>query len=215
LTINVKREEAKRHQIRSAAQSLFLEHGFARTSTDAIAAEAGVSKQTLYRYYPSKEDLLADCLQDLIERQALAGSGLGSAPLDTHEDLRTVLLNASTQITRALTQPSYLALMRVVIAETPNFPELGEMFRERVATPVFSAVAELMDRAHQAGLAQVSDPEAASRLFVGALLTYTLLDGLLGRGEPRRPTKKQLARIIDTYLNTVRESTTRKEQKPR
>lgn len=214
MAISAQREEAKRHQIRSAAQSLFLRHGFAGTSTDAIAIEASVSKQTLYRYYPSKDDLLADCLQDLIERQALTGSGLGSAPLDTHEDLRAALLNASMQITRALTQPSYLALMRVVIAETPNFPQLGQLFRERVATPVFSAVAELMDRADKARLAQVPDPEAASRLLVGALLTYTLLDGLLGRGEPRQPTRKQLARIIDSYLNTIRESTNRKEQEP-
>src|SRR5438067_11941488 len=60
------RARAKRDQIRAGAQRLFLERGFAGTSTDAIAATAGVSKQTLYAYYPSKEELLADVLRHLI-----------------------------------------------------------------------------------------------------------------------------------------------------
>jgi TetR/AcrR family transcriptional repressor of mexJK operon len=47
------RARAKRDQIREGAQRVFLERGFAGTSTDAIASEAGVSKQTLYAYYAS------------------------------------------------------------------------------------------------------------------------------------------------------------------
>ncbi len=62
------RAKAKRDQIREGAQRVFLERGFAGTSTDAIASEAGVSKQTLYVYYASKEELLADVLQHLIQQ---------------------------------------------------------------------------------------------------------------------------------------------------
>jgi len=53
------RMHAKREQIRQAALVLFLQRGFERTTIDAIVETAPVSKQTLYRYYQSKEDLFA------------------------------------------------------------------------------------------------------------------------------------------------------------
>ena len=58
------RAQAKRQQITDAARALFLAQGFARTSMDAITAEAGVSKQTLYSYFPSKNELLLANLDD-------------------------------------------------------------------------------------------------------------------------------------------------------
>src|SRR5262245_8068142 len=60
------RARAKREQILQAARTLFLERGFSGTSTDALAAMAGVSKETLYIYFPSKEALLAAVLEHLI-----------------------------------------------------------------------------------------------------------------------------------------------------
>lgn len=56
------RQLAKRQQIADAATRLFLANGYAGTSTDAISADAGVSKQTLYSYFPTKVDLLAEVL---------------------------------------------------------------------------------------------------------------------------------------------------------
>jgi TetR/AcrR family transcriptional repressor of mexJK operon len=60
-----RRGRAKRDQILTGARRVFLRDGFAGASTDAIAAEAGVSKRTLYAYYPSKEDLFVDVLRGL------------------------------------------------------------------------------------------------------------------------------------------------------
>jgi AcrR family transcriptional regulator len=59
------RARAKREQIRAGAQRVFLSRGFAATATDAIATAAGVSKQTLYVYSPSTEELFADVLTNL------------------------------------------------------------------------------------------------------------------------------------------------------
>ena len=59
------RAQAKREQILSGARKVFLREGFAATSTDVIAREAGVSKRTLYAYYPSKEELFGDVLREL------------------------------------------------------------------------------------------------------------------------------------------------------
>ena len=69
------RARAKRDQILSGARLVFLGDGFAAASTDAIAAEAKVSKRTLYVYYPSKEDLFVDVLRKLtIENAQTRGS---------------------------------------------------------------------------------------------------------------------------------------------
>ncbi len=54
----------KMAQVNEAAHRLFLEHGFAATSMDAVAREAGVSKATLYSYFPSKEALFAHLIAD-------------------------------------------------------------------------------------------------------------------------------------------------------
>src|SRR5260370_16696127 len=68
-TVTQTRTEKKRAQIRAAAKQLFLQHGFQATSTDAIAAAASTSKETLYRYYAKKEHLFMDVLRSLtIER---------------------------------------------------------------------------------------------------------------------------------------------------
>ncbi len=100
------RAQAKREQIRTHAQRLFLARGFAGTSTDAIAAAAGVSKQTLYAYYPSKEELLADVLRHLIHdhpsHQLPAPARRCSASADEVRQTLTVL--AQTLIDR-LMQP--------------------------------------------------------------------------------------------------------------
>lgn len=206
------RAQAKSKQIRSAAQTLFLEQGFERTTTDAIAAAAPVSKETLYRYYPSKEDLLAECLRDLIEKQSPATCDIDAKQLESREALREALLALAQRIVRTLVQPDYLALARVVIAETPNFPHLGRLFQETVAAPVLHVVGNLLQGAHDSGVADVPDPEAAARLFVGALLTHTLLEGLLG-GDPKppMPAKAQIARIVDVHMRAIEPRPTRNE----
>jgi TetR/AcrR family transcriptional regulator of autoinduction and epiphytic fitness len=118
------REEAKREQIRTAAQRLFLEHGFGGATTDAIAEGAGVSKETLYRYFPSKEELLADVLRHLIAGISRDGSavGAGGAFIGDRDDLRGALLDLARRFIDDLMRPEYLALMRVIINETPASP---------------------------------------------------------------------------------------------
>jgi len=59
MSISVLKAEQKRQKIVRAAESLFLNNGFGDTSMDQISAEAGVTKQTVYRYFPSKKDLFS------------------------------------------------------------------------------------------------------------------------------------------------------------
>jgi TetR/AcrR family transcriptional repressor of mexJK operon len=72
----------KQATIVKAALELFLEQGYAATSMDAVASQAGVTKQTVYRYYPSKEDLFTAVLEK-IRADEPATFTFGDADLDT------------------------------------------------------------------------------------------------------------------------------------
>lgn len=84
--------------------------------------------------------------------------------------------------------PDYVALVRVVIAETPRLPSLGRLFRSAVPERVLKNVSALLEAARDNGVVGAVDTDAASRAFVGPLLTYVLLDGLfVGDGPPCPP----------------------------
>src|SRR5215216_6010695 len=94
------RARAKLDQILSGARRVFLRDGFAAASTDAIAAEARVSKRTLYVYYPSKEELFADVMRKLtIENpQTRALETIEEMSPGSEEELRRDLLGLAREI---------------------------------------------------------------------------------------------------------------------
>lgn len=188
------------------ARRLFLERGFAATGTDAIAREAGVSKQTLYAYYPSKEDLLADVLRNLIEEGARGGPLLaveGASP-DGREELRRALTSLAHGLVAGLMDPEYVALVRMVIAETPRLPHLGRLFASEVPERVLGNVSALLGVARDKGLIGDVDTEVASRAFVGPLLTYVLIDGLfVGDGPPKKPSSDRIEAVVDLYMQAI------------
>jgi TetR/AcrR family transcriptional repressor of mexJK operon len=200
------RSRMKREQMRAAAQRLFLQRGFSDTSVDAIAAEAGVSKQTLYSYYANKEDLFADVLRQLtLDNPRNRLLTIESVPsLESREALRDALTALAQEIVTVMMQPEYLALLRIIVAEIPRFPQLGILFRKTVPEQSMASVAALLERAHEQGLTVAIDRDAAVLMFIGTLLTYALLHGLLIADEtPHPPTSAQLAAIIDMFMRAI------------
>jgi TetR/AcrR family transcriptional repressor of mexJK operon len=197
---------AKQDEIREAAQRLFLARGFAGTTTDAITAEAGVSKETLYRYYASKDAIFADVLGRLTLDNPSDSplAVLDSSNPATADELRLVLTALAERIGASMFQPDYLALVRVTIAEEPRFPELGALFRERVPERVLAAVERLFCQAQDRGVIERTDVRATARLFIGPLVASLLFDGLLPPGgAPRPPTAEERAALVDLVMNAV------------
>jgi AcrR family transcriptional regulator len=200
------RAKAKREQILAGAQSVFLRDGFAAASTDAIAAEARVSKRTLYSYYPGKEELFADVLRRLTienpQTQLLAGVE-ETEPGDLGE-LRGVLVGLATRVVSTMMDPDYLALLRTIIADTHRFPQLGEIYRSTVPERGFRVFLGLMERVRERGIVDIPDAEAATRLFFGPIVTYALLDGLFKPGErPQPPAPEKIEHIVDMYMKAI------------
>ena len=197
---------AKREQILSGARQVFLRDGFAGASTDAIAAEARVSKRTLYSYYPGKEELFADVLRRLtIENpQARVLDAVEGIEPRTLEELREVLVGLASRVATVMMDPDYLAILRTIIADTHRFPQLGEIYRDTVPERGFRVFLALMERVQERGIVDVPDAEAATRLFFGPLVTYALLDGLFRPGErPQPPEREKIEHIVDLYMKAI------------
>ena len=200
------RARAKRDQILAGARRVFLRNGFAAASTDAIAAEAKVSKRTLYVYYPSKEELFAGIMRELsIENpQTRALESMEEKTPGSEEELRRDLLELANKIVATMMQPGYLALLRTTIADTHRFPQLGGLFRATVPERAMRSFAVFIERSRESGVVGPGvDGETAARMFVGPLLTYAVLDGLLAEGPPRLPAQGMIEDIVDLYMKAI------------
>jgi TetR/AcrR family transcriptional regulator, mexJK operon transcriptional repressor len=191
---------SKRDLLRDAARRLFLSRGYARTSTDLLAREAGVSKPTLYAYYRGKDELLVDVLRQFFE-PALPST---MPALETRDDLGDALRGIATSAVERLMTPDYLGLLRVIIAEAPQHAALGELYRSTVPARIMDSVADLLGAAQEHGLVRAGDPRVPARLFVGAILSYAVFDGLFVLdGPPRRPEPKELDAVVALLLDAV------------
>lgn len=199
------RARAKREQIRAAAQDLFLAQGFERTTMDAISAAAHVSKQTLYRYYPSKEQLFADVLQALaLDRIWVDMSAQAmEAAVVSRTDLEDALIRIAQSAAIRLTDPTYIALVRVLMAEAQHFPRLAETFWSTVPMRGLAAFSALFTQASARGLINVLHPELAVRLFVGPLLTYLFSNVILAPKEHSAPPPEQVAELVRLFVRAI------------
>ncbi len=200
------RAKAKRDTIRAGARRLFLELGYERATMDAIAATAGVSKQTLYRYYATKEALFVDILRQLTigrflpEVPALAAGSL----ISSRADLEEALVGFATGASEQLMAPEYVALLRTLIAVAPQFPQIAELMRGSLVRQGSAALASLLTRAHEAGAIRQPPSEEVLLFFVAPFLAYLLADGLIsGEAEPTKPSPATITTLVRLFLNAV------------
>jgi AcrR family transcriptional regulator len=197
-----KRTKQTRAQIRAAAQRLFLQQGYLATSTDAILAEAGIgSKETLYRHYPSKEELFVDVLKHVTLEQPrfVANLSLLPAPHDL-ASLQQALTAFAREILSLMSQPDYLALLRITIAETPRFPQLGPLFRSAVPERGIEMLTTLLRQARQDNLIGDVDFDAVSHTLLGGLLTYALYDLAFASGDAQPPALERADAIVAVIM---------------
>jgi AcrR family transcriptional regulator len=126
LEIDRESDTAKRQQILDGARRCFLAHGFDGTSMNEIVVAAGVSKGTVYAYFPSKEKLFGTMVFEDKRRHAERAVVLGDETRPVAEVLREVALRLVT----LFQAPESLAYIRMVISASGKFPELGRSFYE-------------------------------------------------------------------------------------
>lgn len=141
-----RRSETSRRAILTAAFELAGEVGYARLSIEAIAARAGVGKQTIYRWWPSKGAVLFDAflLQD-------AGESGEPAPLPDTGDLATDLKTVLRATVDELNNPAYDVPLRALTTEILHDPQLAADYAERLDRPMTERKKQRLRAAQEAG----------------------------------------------------------------
>ncbi|MBB5115972.1 TetR/AcrR family transcriptional regulator [Micromonospora echinospora] len=159
--------EEKRALIVQAATELFLELGYDRASLARVAAGAGVSKATLFKQFPTKAALF-----DAIVIDSWARNDVADVP--PPGDLAAGLTVLGRRYATLLSQPEMTDLFRIVIAELPRFPELARAHFSQGKLPYFESVRLYLVTEHEAGAADIADPEMAATQFLGMISNYLL-----------------------------------------
>ncbi|MEU4155348.1 TetR/AcrR family transcriptional regulator [Actinoplanes sp. NPDC026670] len=161
------RNEAVRQAILDATRDELAAHGYDKLSIDRIAAAAGAGKQTVYRWYPSKTQLIADCL--------LEADVLGPLPaLDDSGDLGCDLRAWLRAFTAQLANPGTAAFIRAATAAAAENDEVARRFYERNTSVAEAALTDRLRRGEQAGQLRPGTSSVAAQALVGAVI-YRLL----------------------------------------
>ncbi|MFD4208420.1 TetR/AcrR family transcriptional regulator [Micromonospora tulbaghiae] len=172
LTYHQRVAQEKRALIVQAATELFLELGYDRASLARIADSAGVSKATLFKQFPTKAALF-----DAIVVDSWAEKDVADVP--PAGDLTAGLTVLGRRYGTLVSQPEMADLFRIVIAELPRFPELAKAHFSQGKLPYFESVRLYLLAEHDAGAADIADPEMAATQFLGMISNYLFWPGLL------------------------------------
>jgi AcrR family transcriptional regulator len=166
-------------------------NGYARMSMDRLAAEAGVTKPSVYLRFPGgKAEVATAALAALRERSAGADTGNTRADLVMH--LR--------RLRRGLARPQGMAMLGTVLAEERQTPKLLARFREHVVLPRRRLIRAVLERARERGeLRSGVDLDDVVAMLVGSFYASHLARGRIPRGLEER--------IVDVALDGIRART--------
>lgn len=157
--------QATEARILSAAMRVFSEQGYSGATMDAIAAQAGVTKPTLYQYFGSKDALFSAMLA--APRDAMMLSlDLSNTAGHVEDLLRFARLYAATVM-----QPDLLSLARLVIGEAHRFPDVARAYQQAGPDVILRHLMGFMEDARAAGHLVFEDAELAAQDFWGLILS--------------------------------------------
>ncbi len=195
-----RRKEARPKEILAAALALFAERGFAAARLDDVALRAGVTKGTLYLYFPNKEELF-----EAVVRQALVPNlERGEALLDEADEPAALLLERLMRSWAELALSPAGAIPKIIISEAGNFPELARFYREEVVDRGIGLMRRVLRLGIERGeFRALDDLDNAVRCICAPLLLAILWRHSLGRHEevdrfnPEAICEMQLKLLLD------------------
>ena len=190
------RKGRKFDQVLQGARGVFLAEGFDAANMDHVAKASGVSKATLYSYFPDKESLFAVVVQTecaLQADQAMQQIDQGALPSD-------VLTGAAQHLLGFMTSEFGQRMLRMCVVGAERFPELGHAFYESGPLVVRQKLSEYFEAAMERGELNIPDVTLAADQFselCKADVFPKILFGVQTKFEPA-----ELKRVIDGAVET-------------
>jgi AcrR family transcriptional regulator len=181
-----RRKDARPGEILEAALAVFAEAGFAAARLTEIARRAGVSKAALYLYFETKEDLFRAVARALVAPNLAVMATALEASDAPFAELAPAFLGGAAGL---LAQGRALAIVRMVISESRNFPDLARIWREDVVEQVLALVTGLIERAQARGEVVAGDARLYAFSLMGPVVMGGLFHAVFGEaGAPDLPT---------------------------
>ncbi|UHC80029.1 TetR/AcrR family transcriptional regulator [Pseudomonas sp. NIBR-H-19] len=193
---------AKRQAILDAAKTLFLSHGYANTSMDAVAAEAGVSKLTVYSHFNDKETLfsaavMAKCEEQLPPLFFELPAGIA---------VEKVLLNIARGFHQLINSDESVDLHRLIMALGSQDPKLSLIFFEAGPQRMVQGMERLLTQIHDSGALSIDLPRNAAEHFFCLIKGAGNFRLLYGCGEPlgEEASESHVREVVGLFMRAYR-----------
>ncbi len=196
-----RRKADRPSEVLDAALDCFRERGFAATRMEDIAVRAGVSKGTVYLYYPSKQAVFEALVRaNILPNLESAAASLVAHPGPASAQLR-LMLDFVAQVT---SNPRLVALPKLVLAEAGNFPDLAVFYRREVVGRGLAMLEGVLARGMAAGEFRPLPLTATARLFLAPLLLNALWQTTFAAQESAPlPPAELLALHAELFLRAI------------
>ncbi len=177
-----RRKEARPGELLDAALDLFVEKGFAATRAEEVAARAGVSKGTLFLYFPSKEELFKAVVRENISGRFAEWNDEFEAFEGTAADMVRYCLKVWWERIGA-TRAS--GITKLMISEARNFPELAAFYQQEVIRPGTLLIRRILQRGMDSGEFRPLDLDYAVFSLVAPMIFLMMMKHSLGACAPQ------------------------------
>ncbi len=181
--------EERPRQILEAALEVFADRGLSAARLEDIAKRAGVSKGTIYLYFPNKEELF----REVVRTSVISYIEQAEADLTSQADAEQALREWMSGYWAWLRTPVFPAMHRLVNSEMHHFPDLAAFYAKEVIERVHRLICGMLERAMEQGRLRRMDPLVAARMLSALFITHALW-------YHQRTSFKSIARVSDRLL---------------
>ncbi len=192
-------ENAKHRQILDGALDVFRARGYDGASMETIARQAGVSKGTLYVYFPNKEELFKELILQECKNQPETYLEVSGPAGDIDLDLKRICV----AYLEKMVKPARISTLRMVIGAVEKFPEFGALLYDEGAQIGAQRMAGYLEQKIESGEIRRCDTRQAAEQLLSLCTSSTLKRVLLKQGKPpsREELRAQVEAGIDVFLS--------------
>jgi AcrR family transcriptional regulator len=195
-----RRKDARPQELLDAGLALFVEKGFAASRMDEVAQRAGVSKGTLYLYYPSKEELFKAVVRHNLSSLIAEGQEVAANFEGSSSELLSCLMH--TWWDRVGDTPA-AGIHKIVLSEVRNFPELAQFYTDEVIVPADQLFSRCVQRGIQSGEFRPMPLHEVVHVLIAPLIFMALHRHSFGACPVHGSVEVAPSLMLDTHLDLV------------